>query len=450
MDCTALQYVSGHEHVLSLLKRSIPEICLRVKYLSDQKQFQKDLLRVLQLGDVKKLSLESDKETSHQCLADAVIQANATLLPRHGVHQVELLSSSPVEDYKKIVAHLFSAQHVTDITLPDPNWIPQSYLKYAIHKRNEHWLRSLQSLTFNTRDSLDGEGPEGATTNDMLDWLEPILQRNKQLALLATKGVAGAFTQFMSEQLLPGNRNAGVTIDPLMTYLDEAFANTPTGRALPVLNKRIAAGGRREWLELHGLKIPTPDTLGTSALFKFIDGTTLSRKDSLDLSKWLEEAGGQKLRSARCHAEKRTSSFVPTLNLMFSWDSKEVIDLLEQASASSMTFGVSVTEDLSVPVAQKLYDVMASQPSRVTSFDDATVWRSRTSDASDASDIAAVRALLRNCIKACTAAAIREWIFRVCCHCLSAASPKSGCVAGGTAAKSNSRQTSFAFCAWAM
>ena len=91
-----------------------------------------------------------------------------------------------------------------------------------------------------------------------------------------------------------------------MTYLDEAFANTPTGRALPVLNKRIAAGGRREWLELHGLKIPTPDTLGTSALFKFIDGTTLSRKDSLDLSKWLEEAGGQKLRSARCHAEKGT------------------------------------------------------------------------------------------------------------------------------------------------
>ncbi|WP_309974902.1 hypothetical protein, partial [Variovorax guangxiensis] len=248
-------------------------------------------------------------------------------------------------------------------------------------QEKEHWLQLLQSLTF--------------INNDKIDWLEPILQRNKQLALLATKGVAGVFTQVMSEQLLPGSQNAGITIDPLMKYLDEAFANTPTGRALPVLNKRIAAGGRREWLELNGLKIPTPDTLGTSALFKFIDGKTLSRKDSLDLSKWLEEAGGQNV-GLLAAMQKKEFSFVPTLNLMFSWNSKRVIDLLEQASASSMTFGVSVTDQLLEPIAQKLSDVMASPQSRVASFDDATVWQA------PAPEGPRIRELLRECIRHCT------------------------------------------------
>ena len=130
---------------------------------------------------------------------------------------------------------------------------------------------------------------------------------------------------------------------------------------------------RRQLLETYpGLQIPERNTEGTAALYKFIDCETLSRKDNLELSQWLERADMQNV-GLLAAMQQIEPLFVPTLNLKFAWSSRLFIGLLQQASASGMTFGVSVTDAISKSVAQKLSDVMASQPPCVTSFDDATI-----------------------------------------------------------------------------
>jgi hypothetical protein len=176
-NCTKLQYVSGSKHVLSLLERSIPEISLTGNF-KDHKQFQDDLLRVLRLGGVEKVSFESDTESLLQCFVDAVAEANATLSPRSSVHKVELLTGDTVENCKEVVATLLSAKHVTDIALPDPSWMPDSNEMLKMYESGD-CLESLQSVTFDMPDGLETEG--------LPDRLVSILQRNKQLALLATK-----------------------------------------------------------------------------------------------------------------------------------------------------------------------------------------------------------------------------------------------------------------------
>ena len=202
-NCTKLQYVSGSKHVLSLLERSIPEISLTGNLTAvsgsnhllsllersipeisltgnfkDHKQFQDDLLRVLRLGGVEKVSFESDTESLLQCFVDAVAEANATLSPRSSVHKVELLTGDTVENCKEVVATLLSAKHVTDIALPDPSWMPDSNEMLKMYESGD-CLESLQSVTFDMPDGLETEG--------LPDRLVSILQRNKQLALLATK-----------------------------------------------------------------------------------------------------------------------------------------------------------------------------------------------------------------------------------------------------------------------
>src|SRR4051794_33461043 len=62
-------------------------------------------------------------------------------------------------------------------------------------------------------------------------------------------------------------------------------------------------------LAAHGLQIPDRGTPGTAALYRFIDGEKLSRKDNLDLSRWLETAGPQEKAELLAAMQEREGSF---------------------------------------------------------------------------------------------------------------------------------------------
>ena len=107
--------------MLSLLERSVAEIGLRGRRYGGQEQFQTDLLRILRLGDVAKLSWESgarrlppgESEEVAQAITEAVAKANATLPGERGVYQVQLSGYEGKDDdkhptEKKVVVQLIS------------------------------------------------------------------------------------------------------------------------------------------------------------------------------------------------------------------------------------------------------------------------------------------------------------------------------------------------------
>jgi hypothetical protein len=239
-NCKTLKHVGGPPTVLSLLKRSVPEISLDVPFPPTEKQ-KHELDRVLLLGGVERLSVRSALAVGHQWVAEAVANANATLGPELSVHQVELsnLGQSIDDEYvKNIVSRLFSAEHLTDVTLPSPNWIILPGMGTSdgpLESLEGIWrqpLPALQSLTFSTRDGLEREGRAGVEFDGAMDLLGVILQRNKQSLLLATRGAGLGFALTMMSS----------DIAELAQCLGEAFAGTSTGRALEAVNKLTATG----------------------------------------------------------------------------------------------------------------------------------------------------------------------------------------------------------------
>lgn len=223
-------------------------------------KFSTELLRVLKLGGVEKFSLDrkdrsmdhSSQLVVHQLVVDAVAEANAGLPPQRSVRQVELSTRGlradgdiRDEDRARIVDRLFSAKHVTAITLPGPNWVPSFSTVQKAHQERR-WLQSLQSLTFMPSDGYVSEKLEKPITEQKMDWLPPILQRNKQAALLATSYAGGALSAAVTWNLFENDRtfhlsqHAGIGIEPLARHLGEAFANTSYAQTLTVLNKSAA------------------------------------------------------------------------------------------------------------------------------------------------------------------------------------------------------------------
>ncbi|VTU41142.1 hypothetical protein H4CHR_05877 [Variovorax sp. PBS-H4] len=145
--------------------------------------------------------------------------------------------------------------------------------------------------------------------------------------------------------------------------------------------------------QLGAFDLPERGTPGTAALYKFLDGETLSHADSRDLSGWLRDAGLQDIE--RFSTMQQGSSFIPTLSLTRD-SSEEVIGLLKQAHDRRMKFGVSVSDCIADEIARALYEVMASPQSRVTSFDYHQPSRWYVPEQS-----LATRDLLRECIQQC-------------------------------------------------
>lgn len=239
-QCTTLERVSGFPPVLSLLRSSIPEIALTVLVPPTVEQEQ-ELRRVLSLGEVEKFFLRSDLGAAHLWVANTVAEVNATLLPERSVRRVELNTYADRINYEhvgKVVSRLFSARHLTDVTLPNPQWI--DLLTFRSQSREGSWrepllaLPSLQSLSFNTPYGLEREGQADVDFNAAMDLLGVVLQRNKQSLLLATTGAGLGFALTMM----------GSEIDPLAKHLGEAFAGTSTGRALTEVTTYTAAGAR--------------------------------------------------------------------------------------------------------------------------------------------------------------------------------------------------------------
>jgi hypothetical protein len=242
--------VSGYPAVLSLLERGVPEI--RLTALAPPiAEAQGELLRVLSLGDVERLSLKSDLEAAYRWFAEAIVRANAQLPLERSVHKVELNTFAPAINYDSregIVAQLFSAKHLREITLPRAEWLLRDFpLSSASIECSapperilESWkslesLRSLESLTFihATSDRLiHGKKKDLEHTIDLLG---AVLTRNKQLRLLPTTEAGLAFTSTMT----------GVVIEPLAEYLGEVFGGTETGRALAEVNVATLAGANK-------------------------------------------------------------------------------------------------------------------------------------------------------------------------------------------------------------
>jgi hypothetical protein len=152
--CGTLECVSGFPAVLSLLNRSVREIALVVLVPPVASE---ELLRVLTLGGVEKLSLKSDIGIAHQWVADAVAKANADLPPERSVLRLELRTYANVVAVEKdenlckeIASRLFSAMHVTRLTLPNATRLSSRHLEEVCAERG-----SLQSLTLDTRRGLE-------------------------------------------------------------------------------------------------------------------------------------------------------------------------------------------------------------------------------------------------------------------------------------------------------
>lgn len=249
-DCTTLECVSGYPAVLSLLERGVPEIRLTA-LTPPLAQTQGELLRVVSLGGVEKLSLKSDLEAAYRWFSEAIVTANAQLPLERSVQKVELSTFSPaIQDDSRegIVAQLFSAKHLREITLPSADWLlldfpltPQSIRGSVPHERPlESWqslqsLRSLELLTFTFAASDRLEYQSKIDLERTIDLLGAVLKRNKQLRLLPTTEAGLAFTNTMT----------GVVIEPLGEYLGEVFGGTETGRALAEVNTATAAGASK-------------------------------------------------------------------------------------------------------------------------------------------------------------------------------------------------------------
>jgi hypothetical protein len=97
---------------------------------------------------------------------------------------------------------------------------------------------------------------------------------------------------------------------------------------------------RRDLLAAHGLQLPVSSAPGATALYKFIDGEQLSRRDSLNLSRWLESERPPRHVEQLAAMQKCAPEFVPTLNLGLYQE--DVSTLFTELQKSGATFGVSV------------------------------------------------------------------------------------------------------------
>ncbi|VTU39293.1 hypothetical protein H6CHR_05439 [Variovorax sp. PBL-H6] len=252
--CDTLECVSGSPQVLSLLEHGLPEIGLDFLGADCDAEDQfRELLRVLSEGGVERLEVTSMEAHELRSVVRAVVEANLRLSPERSVQQIELHAPDTIDpgDGKRIVAQAFSARHLTRMTLPSPDWVPE-----LSEMRDRHtagcWLQSLQLLVFNARDGLDDD--DGNDIDNTMHWLDPTLRRNEQMRRFATEGATELFTKAMSLHLFQGGENqtrkdhTNVPIQPLVEHFGKFF-NTRDSQSLTVVNRATAAGaqeGRRK------------------------------------------------------------------------------------------------------------------------------------------------------------------------------------------------------------